>query len=308
MATQNDIRTRITNQIVEALERGTRPWIRPWNASENAGSPRNAVSKRSYSGVNPLLLQIAADRHGFTSRWWGTFNQWKELGGQVLKRPEHVRPGEWGTNILFCKPVTKKTAKEDEETDGKFWLLRTFTVFNLDQVLGGELDHLRVENESSDDLAIEQRYEAAEEAVAATGADIRYGGDSAYYSPSLDFIQMPRREQFGLPEYYQTLLHELTHWSEHPDRLNWDRSKPENSYALGELIAELGGCYIAGELGLPVEESLENHAAYLRQWIAAMREDNRFLFRATAQATKAADYILSFSRCDEPAVEPELVA
>lgn len=307
MPSPNEIREQITNQIINAMERGCPPWRRPWSADPNAGAPKNVASGKSYSGVNPLLLQLAAERHGFTSRWWGTFNQWKELGGQVMKRPEHVTPGTWGTRIVFCRPVTKKAAEQrDGAEDETFWMLRTYTVFCLDQVEGTGLDHLRAGNAPPDPAEIEERFEDADYAIASTGADIRFGGDRAFYAPDGDYIQMPHREQFSIPEFYTTALHELCHWAE--PRLGWDRSKPENTYALGELIAELGGCYAAGELGLPVAESLDNHAAYLRHWICAMREDSRFLFRATAQASKAADFVLSFSRATESAHEPELVA
>jgi len=310
MSRQNQIRESITSQIVEALERGCPPWRRPWSADPNAGNPRNIVSGNSYSGVNPLLLQLAADRHSLKSRWWATYNQWKGLGGQVVKRPDDVASGTWGATILFCKPVTKKDSKkQDESEDETYWMLRAYTVFNLDQVEGAALDHLRAGNAQSDPIEIEQRFETAERAITATGANIRYGGDQAFYSPSGDYIQMPHREQFSIPEFYETLFHELAHWTEHASRLNWDRSRPSNSYALGELIAELSGCYTAAELGLPVEQSLDNHSAYLGNWIAALREDNRFLFRATAQASRATDCILGFSRAaEEPVAEVELVA
>jgi antirestriction protein ArdC len=308
MPSPNEIREQITTEIIEAMERGCPPWRRPWCADPNAGVPKNVVSGKSYSGVNPLLLQLAADRHGFTSRWWATFNQWRQLGGTVTKRPEHVAPGTWGTRIVFCKPVPKRKADAGDDVDERYWVLRTFVVFCLDQVEGAALDHLRAGSLPPDPIEVEHRFEAAERAIAATGADIRYGGDQAFYLTSEDFIRVPCRDRFSVPEFYETVAHELVHWTEHPRRLNWDRSKPEHSYALGELIAELGGCYVVGELGLPVEQSLDNHAAYLRHWLCAMREDSRFLFRATAQASKAADFILSFSRTQVPADAAELVA
>lgn len=143
----------------------------------------------------------------------------------------------------------------------------------------------------------------------ATEADIRYGGNQAYYQPAGDFIQMPNRHQFSTPDFYDALLHELCHWTEHQSRLNWDRTKPENTYALGELIAELGACFLAGELGLPLDQSLGNHAAYLKNWLESMQGDTRFIFRASSQASKAADFILSFSRKEEAGLvrEPAII-
>ncbi len=146
MPTQNEIRDRITNTIVEALKSGgLPPWRRPWAADPNAGFPANVVSKKKYRGINPLLLQIAAMRHGLKSKWWATFNQWKEMGGQVMRRPDNVPPGEWGTGIIFWSKTTKVEENDDGEEEKKnIFFLRTYTVFNVDQVEGEHLDHLRV--------------------------------------------------------------------------------------------------------------------------------------------------------------------
>lgn len=102
MASQQQVRETITNQIIAALESGgVPPWRRPWRVGPNSGSPVNVVSKKAYRGINPLLLDLAAARHGLTSRWWATFNQWKNLGGKVMPRPSHVPSGRWGTQIVF---------------------------------------------------------------------------------------------------------------------------------------------------------------------------------------------------------------
>lgn len=307
MATQQEIRDQITAQILDALSKGTVPWRRPWRTDKNAGHPSNAISRKGYTGVNPLLLQMAADKYGFTSKFWATYRQWHDLGGQVMARPSNVKPRQWGQAIVFCKPCKTTTEDDDgDEVEKTFFMLKTYTVFNADQVVGSKIDRFRVSNEPVTAGEVEDRFEQAEKVIGATGADIRYGGDRAFYSFDGDYIQMPRREQFAVPEFYDTLAHELVHWVEHPTRLNWDRKKPENTYALGELIAELGSCYLAGELGLPLDQNLPNHAAYLQSWLDKMKGDNRFIFRAAAQASKAVDFILSFSRVPEPEPEPAL--
>ena len=310
MPSQNEIRQNITNQIIAALAAGTAPWRRPWNSDSNAGAPTNAVSGKKYSGVNPLLLQIAADHFGFKGKFWATYRQWSELGGQVKSRPSDVKAGEWGTGIVFCKPCKKTREENGQEIEDKFWMLRTFTVFNIDQVSGSAVDRFRVGNQPITAEQIEQRYQQADEAIEATGADIRCGGNQAFYHPQCDFIQMPHRQQFTHGEYYETAFHELTHWTEHPSRLNVDRTKPENSYAFCELVAELSSVFITGELGLPVEQTMGNHAAYLASWLKEMKGDTKFIFKAASQATKAADFLLSFSRLteDEIGEEAELVA
>ena len=138
MPSQNDIRQTITNQIISALESGNvPPWRRPWRLGKNAGAHTNLVSKRSYRGLNPILLDLASEKHGFSSKWWATFNQWKSLGGRVMPRPSHVPPGRWGTQIVFWSPVTKKVENDQGDLeDDKFFVLRLYTVFNVDQVEG----------------------------------------------------------------------------------------------------------------------------------------------------------------------------
>jgi antirestriction protein ArdC len=117
---------------------------------------------------------------------------------------------------------------------------------------------------------------------------------------------VPSKASFTEPgEYYETVFHELVHATEHPSRLDWSRNEKENSYAMGELVAEIGACYLARELGVPASENLTNHVAYLANWLKAMKSDPRFIFTASAQASRAADYLLAFSRPTEAAEEAE---
>jgi antirestriction protein ArdC len=311
MPTQNDIRAAITNQIIEALESGSvPPWRRPWRLGKNAAAHTNVVSNRSYRGLNPILLDLASEKHGFSSKWWGTFNQWKQLGGRVMPRPDHVPPGKWGTQIVFWSPISKRQQNENgEDEEDKFYVLRLYTVFNVDPVSG--LAHLKAGQPDTNELIVID-HQPAEEAMEAArlgmGITIRYGGGKAFYSPSQDYIQMPEKATFESPaEFYATIFHEMTHATEHASRLDWSRKEREHAYALGELIAEIGGVYVCRELGVP-SDNLENHTAYLASWLRAMKSDPRFIFMASAQASKAADYILSFtSKPDEvPETEDEL--
>lgn len=299
MPSQNEIRERITGQIVEALSKGgLPPWRMPWRSDPNSGYPCNIVSKKKYSGINPLLLQLASMRHGFQSKWWATFRQWDEMGGRVAKRPDTVERGEWGTSIIFFKPVAI-TEKDDDgnEREKTIFVMRSFVVFNLDQVLGDHLDHLRVGHSVANADPV-VAYEEADRVITATGADIRFGGNRAFYHRKLDYIQVPLREQFTAGEYYETVLHELAHWTEHPNRLDFQAA--DHKYALGELRAEIAACYLAAELGIPNAETLPNHASYLQSWLKEMQNDPKYIFQAAAQASKASDFILSFSRSEVP--------
>jgi len=80
MPSQAEIRQAITNQIVEALQKGgLPPWRQSWCNDPNCGQPANITSQKTYRGINPLLLQIASMRHGFKTRWWATYRQWDTL-------------------------------------------------------------------------------------------------------------------------------------------------------------------------------------------------------------------------------------
>ncbi len=299
MPSQQEIRQQITDRIIEALQKGNLPpWRQTWRNDPNCGQPANIVSQKTYRGINPLLLQIASMRHGFRTRWWATFRQWDTLGCHVMRRPDNVPPGEWGTNIIFWKPVAITERSEDGEDDEKrIFVMRTYTVFNIDQVVGDHLNRYRAGFTTLTDEEVEQRFDEAEKAILATNADIRHGGNEAFYSRAGDYIQMPHRHQFSGADYWEVLCHEMVHWTEPPRRLNWERA--DQGYAMGELIAEIGGCFLASELGLPVSDQA-NHVSYIQHWLQAMKNDPAFIFKASTQASKAVDFVLAFSRTPQP--------
>jgi antirestriction protein ArdC len=202
MATQQQLREAVTQQIITALETGAvPPWRRPWRLGPNEGFPANVVSRKAYRGINPLLLELASERHGLSSRWWATFNQWKVMDGRVMPRPSHVPPGQWGTQVVFWSPITKTLTNDaGQEEEDRFFIMKTYTVFNVDQVEGDHLDHLRAGPGEIDTTGAVTDYEPAEEAIAATGADIRFGGSKAFYSPTGDFIQCPPKATFTEPD------------------------------------------------------------------------------------------------------------
>jgi antirestriction protein ArdC len=143
----------------------------------------------------------------------------------------------------------------------------------------------------------------AEEVIKAIQADIRHGGDQAFYDRLNDYIQLPHKRRFNpIGSYYETAFHELAHWSE--SRLSWDSDA--HGYPMNELVAEMSASFLATELGVPQGESLENHAAYLRSWLQAMKGDASFIFKASTQASKVADFLLSHVAHEATQPEPVL--
>ena len=91
-----------------------------------------------------------------------------------------------------------------------------------------------------------------------------------------------------------TILHEFTHWTGHPSRLNRDMkgSFGSEDYAKEELVAELGSAILCQSLGLSIDGL--QHNEYIGAWIKKLKEPSgyQYLFRASAKAQKAVDYLL----------------
>lgn len=280
-----DLYQSVTDRIVKALEAGAPPWVLPWAGSPGSSAPANLGSGRPYRGINVLLLNFEALQHGYTVNRWLTYRQAQALGAQV-------RRGEQGTQVVFFKLLevddTREGAPTSTSTDAKVIpLLRSFTVFNAAQVEGLP-EGLLPAPPSANWSPVEE----AEAVLADSGARIRHGGNQAYYSPPLDVIQLPERGRFDSSEaYYRVALHELTHWSGHDTRCNRPLQGRQHieAYAFEELVAEIGSAFLCGHCGLA--GSLQ-HASYVEHWLQALRNDRRLIFTASAQAQKAADFLL----------------
>ncbi|OHV86684.1 ArdC family protein [Mesorhizobium sp. ORS 3428] len=291
----------ITDRIIADLERGSVPWVKPWGrARASLGLPKNAATGRSYSGINILILWGAVIERGYPGQNWLTFRQALSLGG-------NVRRGEHGTTIVhadrFVPKDEKERAKQEDAEPQAVPFLKRFNVFNVAQCEGLP-EHLYGQPEPLPERDIIPQAEAL---MRASGADIRIGGDRAFYMPSADFIQLPPQPAFFEQiNYYRTALHELGHWTGHPARLARDFSGSFGSktYAREELIAELTAAFTCSSLGI---EPTVRHADYIASWLEVLREDNRAIFRAASLASKAADFLLGF-RADARGEGPEGIA
>jgi antirestriction protein ArdC len=303
MPTQSEIRQKVTDQIIAALERDLIPWARPWK-TRGPGRHSNIASSNAYLGINPLILECHARDLGLASRWWGTFDQWKKLECNVRKRPDHIEPGHWAAQIVFFKPINRTTIDDTTGEDKKssFPVLRNFSVFSMDQVEGEFVDAARKADENTDPIG--PNYQAAEDLIEASGAEFHFGGDQACYHRPLpegswpnhssgDFILIPNRSQFNrISSFYSVAMHELSHWTD--CRLAFDYNK--HGYAFCELISEIAACMVCAELGIASEEFDANHASYLKHWLEQMKGDSSYIFKASAQASKITSYLLSFVR------------
>lgn len=284
-----DVYARITDRIVADLERGVRPWVRPWSTANAAGRITRPLRHNGmpYQGINVVLLWSEAVARGFVSTTWMTFKQSLELGG-------HIRKGESGTMVVYANKVTKmETDDNGDDVERTVPFLRAYTVFCVDQIDDLPEQYYKAAVPSTPPT---QRIAHADAFFANTAATIRHGGDRAYFAPSLDLIQMPPFESFRDAESYTaTLAHECVHWTAPAHRVNRDLSryaKDRSERAREELVAELGACFLSADLGIvPELEPRADHASYLASWLEVLSNDKRFIFSAAAHAQRAVTYL-----------------
>lgn len=290
---RGDLYAEITNRVIAAIEAGTPPWECPWDRT-GGGLPFNFKTEHQYSGINVMLLWMAAADLGFGSNGWLTLKQANELGG-------HVRKGEHATKIIFYNVRTKSVDEDSDSGDSgtdsepeirRIPFIKTYRVFNTEQIDG--IDFPKPEQRSPVEL-IDEAFRFVEN----TGAIVNEGGTRAFYRPSTDSIQMPDIWRFENPvDFHATLHHELVHWTGHPDRMAraFGKRFGDDAYAIEELVAELGSAFINADLG--IDGRLQGHASYLDHWLKVLKGDKYALFRAAGDASKAHHYLVDLQRKD----------
>jgi antirestriction protein ArdC len=279
----------VTNKIIAELEEGRLPWMQPWDSAAcGCTMPQNAGTGRKYSGINVLILWAEVVAKGYASQRWLTYRQAEAAGG-------NVRRGEKGTVICYADRFTPKAEQEQacsEDRDARqVAFLKRFVVFNIDQCEGLPNSYVAPMGSPDPVLAIAE----ADGLIAASGARVQIGGGEAFYSPSHDFVQVPPQAAFHEPiNWYRTALHELGHWTGHGSRLDRDQKGGFGSeaYAKEELVAELAAAFTCASLGIA---PTVRHSDYIASWLSVLRDDEKAIFRAASQASKASDYLLAFA-------------
>jgi antirestriction protein ArdC len=284
-----DIYTRVTDKIMADLERGALTWRKPWNSDHLEGRITRPLRHNSmpYTGINILMLWATASEKDFALPHWMTFKQALELKG-------NVRKGEKGTQIVYADQIVKPEENSDGKTEmTRIPFLKTYTVFNASQI--ENLPAHYYETPEPVEVNPEERKDELENFFAQTKADIHTGKQAAY-AITVDKIEMPPFETFTTAlDYYSVLSHEITHWTRHPTRLDRDFGRKkygDEGYAKEELVAELGSCFLAADLGFePMPE--QHHAAYIQSWLKALKDDKRLIFSAASHAQKAVEFLHS---------------
>ncbi|MBI3464959.1 MAG: DUF1738 domain-containing protein [Planctomycetes bacterium] len=288
-----DIYSRVTNQIIEAIEQGTQRCRLPWHITgAPIFQPTNALSKRGYRGVNLLSLWAIAQAKHYASGLWGTYRQWAQLGAQV-------RQGEKAALIVLWKLDEREPEPQQGEAEGeqrRVLLARGYSVFNAAQVDGYTVPE-------TPQLSEHERIAQAEKFFAGVGVVVRHGGAEACYDVNQDLVWMPEYASFrNAVSYYSTLAHETTHWTGARSRLNRDLGERfgSDAYAMEELVAELGAAFVCSTLGLAVEPR-PDHAAYIASWVRILKSDKKAIFTAASKAQQATDWMLQRADADRAA-------
>lgn len=280
-----DVYAEVTSRILAMLDAGAAPWRSPILGQAGTAWPRNLASGKPYRGVNVFLLAMTAFAKGYHSACWLTFNQARAAGGRVRK-------GERSSLVVFWKTYETTDRATGEPTTVP--VLRYYNVFNLDQCDGIEAP----DADTNEPLAFTP-IERADRIAAgyAGGPAVQHAGGRAFYRPSTDAVTLPEPARFvGTEAYYATLFHELAHSTGHSTRL--DRGldtalAPFGSpdYGREELVAEMAAAFLCGHAGI-APATVENSAAYLAGWIAAIKGDKRLAVVAAGAAQRAADWII----------------
>ena len=295
-----DIQSKMVNQIIDLMETHGTGWTKPWATSGGGRLPENIASKKRYRGINVLMLGMA----GFSSNVWGTYKQWAGKKAQVMK-------GSKSTTVIFWKPleITDKATGEKKT----IWMLRTYNVFNADQVEGWEAPAAPEPLETPAGQPFDP-LECIAEMALRIGVEVRHGGEQAFYSPSSDHVQMPETSSFigtatstPFEAYHSTFFHELAHATGHKSRLDRLTASPfgGKGYAFEELVAELTAVFLGVSEGVSAAPRAD-HAQYLASWLKALKAEPKMLFKAATEAAKAFDMLSPEAVATEADVELEL--
>lgn len=302
MATLSKVREELAQTFLDALNQGQLPWRKCWSQA----LPVNAVTGKTYRGINTLVLSYYGDRRGYTDTRWCTYNQAQEKGWQVRKGSKGVKVEYWACydtkekKLLSWDDVRQKLKADPDYEKNLQLRCRTYTVFNGDQIDGIPA----LEQRPSTDIGTLR--DKRDTLIRNMGVGYQEGGIRAYYSPGMDTVTLPPEATFDdTYSYMATFLHECGHASGHESRLNRDLTGGfgSESYAREELRAEIASAFTAQSLGLQLtDEQLryqtDQHIAYVQGWAKILQDSPEELFRAIKDAEAISDYLIERGEFD----------
>jgi len=276
---------KIVQIIIKKIEDGIdNKWQMPWH-NRDFRFPIN-TDGYEYQGLNCFWLWMVKDMRGYTSNQWGTYNQWKQIGGDVGGQ----------SSTAYNQYILQPRIGTDDDDNVFIKGFKTWAVFNRDQVKGLpklQSEQSFVTEEMITDKAIKQQ---CINWFANIPATIHTGHNKACYVPSKDEIRMPDFDTFRTDiDYYSVLAHEIIHWTGADQRLNRKLSQERQSYAFEELVAELGSALIAANLKIQSKPT-DNTTAYLKGWLQAVKKKPKTLWDAMSLAKHAVSFLNDYQR------------
>ncbi len=297
MASVNQI---VTNRIIEKIEDAIKigaklPWQQPWTA---AHAPMNYSTGKCYRGCNLWLLESG-----------GEYVTWKQICDEQKNNPDvKLRKGSKAHLVVYftvkesTKNVTNEVTGEVTQKESKIPILRYYYVYDIKDVDGlvSRRPAVHYEHEPLEVAeSIINNYIAREKSLRLSFNS----GEKACYRPLSDEISVPHKHLYkNLAEYYSTVFHECAHSTGHYTRLNRIKQAAcfgSKAYSKEELTAEMAACILCSECSIDNTEAADNSVAYLRGWLAALKNDVTLLVSASSRAQKAADYILCGNTASE---------
>ena len=278
----------VTSKIVEQLEngRGLKEWVKPWVT----GGPRNFTSGHAYQGLlNLMLLGFESVSKGYEHGLWASFQQIRKAGGAI-------RAGERATHIVFSKELKVETANTANSEPSEQTRRQTYRVFRLCPIFNvaqSDLDPAKYLTKFQQTvMQDDEPSEAAVQFISRIEHNVQFGFDMAAYLPGIDTIHMPDEDRFiSHADFTATYLHELVHWTGSKTRLNrlTGAAFGTPDYAKEELTAELGAAFMTAELG--VDSDRVQHPSYLANWLAALKQDAKFIFNVASLSKTAVEFL-----------------
>ena len=280
----------VTDRICEQLNKGIIPWNRPWTGV--ADGAISYTTRKPYSLLNQMLLGEDGE--------YITFNEVAKLGGKVKKDAKSQM-------VVFFKRYIKEESGinpdtgEEENKEKISFALRYYNVFNIKDCEGipaktREEKRLFTEDKTGEEVISE--YINREASNGFKFENIK--GNRAYYSPSLDKVVLPLKEQFEREgEYYSTAFHEIAHSTLKECRCNRKQKETvhfgDEDYSKEELVAEITSANICSVTGIETASTFQNSVAYIQSWLRALQNDTKMIVFASSQAEKATRYILGIT-------------
>lgn len=289
-----DMYKTVTERIIQMLEAGQIPWEKPWTGGAGAWS---RATGKYYTLINQLLLGPGE---------YATMSQINADGG-------HVKKGAKAKQVwMFYFRKIEETDEETGEVTTKFLPRQKYErVFNIEDDTDLEPKYNR-EVPASGIEPIEALEEIKTNYLTRCGV-AGYSealSSRAYYSPATDSVVVPKRDQFeNIAEFYSTVFHELAHSTGHSSRLGrfecgaGAAAFGSEDYSREELVAELTTCSVLANMGVETSASFRNNAAYIQNWIQALKDDSKAIIRASAKAEAAYKLIMDIKNDEDEDAE-----